>query len=49
MALIPDDPRFVGRVGQCGRSLKLREPFSDAMFKITPLPVFRWGHAARVR
>jgi hypothetical protein len=29
--------------------LKLRDPFSDAMFTTTPRLAFRCGHAARVR
>ncbi len=32
-----------------GRSLKLSDPFSDAMFRTTPRLAFRCGHAARVR
>ena len=31
------------------RSLKLSEPFSEAMFTMTPRLAFRWGQAARVR
>ena len=32
-----------------GRVLKLRRPFNDPVFTITPWLVFRCGHAARVR
>jgi len=32
-----------------GSVLKLRRPFNDPVFTITPWLVFRCGHAARVR
>ena len=32
-----------------GRFLKLRDPFSQAMFTTTPWLAFSWGHAAPVR
>jgi hypothetical protein len=32
-----------------GRFLKLRDPFSEAMFTTTPRLAFRWGQAERVR
>ena len=39
---------FVGWASD-GRSLKLSDPFSEAMFTTTPRLAFSWGHAARVR